>query len=104
MLLVKVHVDAGGSLRSHIDPHTTLEQVGTVGEAIGRLPLPRDVALIIMVNGRIAHWTTPLQDGDVLQLLPTIGGGAHGISTEYHSRGEHERRRNMGQDPARGSD
>lgn len=81
---MKVRVDAGGSLRSHVEPQTTLEQVGTVGEAIARLHLPRDVALIMMVNGRIAHWTTPLHDGDVLQLLPTIGGGAHDFGTRHH--------------------
>lgn len=70
-----VRVEAGGSLRSHLAPETTLEGVSTVGEAIEHLHLPADVALIILVNGRIAHWTTALRDGDVLQLLPTIGGG-----------------------------
>jgi molybdopterin converting factor small subunit len=55
--------------------------VQTVGQAIERLRLPPDVALIMLVNGRIAHWTTELQDGDVLQLLPTIGGGAISITT-----------------------
>ena len=72
---MKVRVEAGGSLQSHVPSQTILEQVDTVGDAITRLQLPRDVALIIMVNGRIAHWTTPLHDGDVMQLLPTIGGG-----------------------------
>jgi molybdopterin converting factor small subunit len=70
-----ISVEANGSLRSHIPPQTVLEGVATVGDAIQRLHLPADVALIMMVNGRIAHWTTPLRDGDVLQLLPTIGGG-----------------------------
>ncbi len=70
-----VTVEAGGSLRTQIPPRTTLHNVNTVGEAIQQLHLPADVALIIMVNGRIAHWTTRLNDGDVIQLLPTIGGG-----------------------------
>ena len=73
-----VSVKASGSLRSHVAPQMILEHVATVGEAIEKLQLPHEIALIIMVNGRIAHWTTPLHDGDVLQLLPTIGGGAYG--------------------------
>ena len=31
--------------------------------------------LILLVNGRMAHWQTPLSDGDVLKLVPAIGGG-----------------------------
>jgi sulfur carrier protein ThiS len=70
-----VTVEAGGSLRTRIPPQTTLDDVQTVGDALQRLALPPDVALIIMVNGRIAYWTTRLNDGDAIQLLPTIGGG-----------------------------
>jgi molybdopterin converting factor small subunit len=70
-----VTVEAGGALRAQIPPETVLSGIETVGEALQQLHLPPDVALIIMVNGRIAHWATRLQDGDVLQLLPTIGGG-----------------------------
>lgn len=70
-----VRVEAEGGLRDKIPPQTALNGVATVGEALQQLHLPPDMALIIMVNGRIAHWTTRLQDGDVLQLLPTIGGG-----------------------------
>jgi molybdopterin converting factor small subunit len=70
-----ITVEANGSLRSRIAAQTTLDNVETVGDALQRLRLPPDMALIIMVNNRIAHWTTHLRDGDVLQLLPTIGGG-----------------------------
>ena len=70
-----VTVEAVGSLRSHILPQTVLDEVETVGDALQRLRLPPDVALIIIVNGRIAHWTTRLNDGDAMQVLPTIGGG-----------------------------
>lgn len=70
-----ITIEAGGTLREKLPPHTALDGVETVGAALQQLHLPPDVALIIMVNGRIAHWTTRLQDGDVLQLLPTIGGG-----------------------------
>lgn len=70
-----ITIEAGGSLRSHILPQTAFEDVETVGEALQRLHLPPDIAVIMMVNGRIAHWTTRLNDGDAIQLLPTIGGG-----------------------------
>lgn len=70
-----ITVDASGSLRKHIPEGTILEGVRTVGQAIEQLHLPADVHLMMLVNRRIAHWTTELHDGDVLQLLPTIGGG-----------------------------
>lgn len=70
-----ITIEAGGTLREKLPPHVVLDGVETVGAVLQQLQLPPDVALIIMVNGRIAYWTTPLQDGDVLQLLPTIGGG-----------------------------
>ena len=78
---MSITVEAGGSLKARVAPHLALNDVQTVGQAIERLRLPPDVALIMLVNGRIAHWTTELQDGDVLQLLPTIGGGAISITT-----------------------
>jgi molybdopterin converting factor small subunit len=30
----------------------------------------------MLVNRKAADWTTELHDGDVLRLMPTIGGGA----------------------------
>ncbi len=70
-----ITVEANGALRSRIPLQTALDGVNTVGQAIEQLHLPPDVALIMLVNGRIAHWTTELRDGDILQLFPTIGGG-----------------------------
>jgi molybdopterin converting factor small subunit len=47
----------------------------TVGEAAQRLPLSRSTGLIILVNGKLAQWETALHDGDVVELIPALGGG-----------------------------
>jgi molybdopterin converting factor small subunit len=72
---MSVLIEATGSLRQSIPENTQLEDVHTVGQAVERLKLPPDVHLMMMVNRRVAHWTTELHDGDVLRLMPTIGGG-----------------------------
>jgi molybdopterin converting factor small subunit len=74
---VSVLIEATGSLRQYIPDNTRLEEAHTVGQAIEQLRLPPDVALMMLVNRKVAHWTTELHDGDVLRLMPTIGGGAH---------------------------
>jgi molybdopterin converting factor small subunit len=42
---------------------------------VTRLNLPEVGELIMMVNGRLAHWQMELNDGDTLQLIPAISGG-----------------------------
>lgn len=39
------------------------------------LRLPLRAAVMILVNGRLAGWETTLQDGDLVELLPAVGGG-----------------------------
>ena len=73
---MSVLIEATGSLRHYIPDNTRLEEAHTVGQAIEQLRLPPDVALMLLVNRKAAHWTTELHDGDVLRLMPTIGGGA----------------------------
>ena len=70
-----VLVQVTGSLRSHVPAGVTLDDVHTVGEAVERLHLPATEGLAMLVNGRLAHWATPLQDGDTLQLIPALAGG-----------------------------
>ena len=70
-----ITVQASGSLRQHVAPDTTVRNVQTVGEAVTRLNLPEVGELIMMVNGRLAHWQMELNDGDTLQLIPAISGG-----------------------------
>ena len=73
---MSVLIEVTGSLRQYIPDNTRLEDAPTVGQAIEQLRLPPDVALMMLVNRKLAHWTTELHDGDVLRLMPTIGGGA----------------------------
>ena len=73
---MSVLIEATGSLRQYIPENTRLEDAPTVGQAIAQLRLPPDVALMMLVNRKAADWTTELHDGDVLRLMPTIGGGA----------------------------
>jgi molybdopterin converting factor small subunit len=68
-------LEATGSLGATVGIGDRLTGVHTVGEALARLTLPADVAVTTLVNGRVAHWTTPLHDGDVLTLIPAICGG-----------------------------
>lgn len=68
-------VQAVGALKERIPTDLTLTAVGTVGEVVAQLPIPPDVGLVMMVNGRLAHWRTELNDGDVLRLAPVVSGG-----------------------------
>jgi molybdopterin converting factor small subunit len=70
-----ITVQASGSLRQYIAPGTTVQNAQTVGEAVTQLNLPEVGELIMMVNGRLAHWQMELNDGDTLQLIPAISGG-----------------------------
>jgi len=70
-----VTIRATGSLRSRVPSDTFLEDVLTVGEAVDRLGLSQITGLAILVNGRVAHWGSSLQNGDVVQLVPQLSGG-----------------------------
>jgi len=70
-----VIVQTHGSLRDHIGTGIDLDNVQIVGDVIARLSIPDDTGLAILVNGRLAHWQTPLHNGDVVQLIPQISGG-----------------------------
>lgn len=70
-----VTLKAHGALRDAIGATISIESAQTVGEAIGHVHLPEDLGLTILVNGVLAHWNTPLRDGDTIQLIPQISGG-----------------------------
>ena len=69
-----ITVLASGILKDQIPKELKLE-ASTVGEAVSQLDLPEVGEMILLVNGRMAHWQTALQDGDLLKLVPAIGGG-----------------------------
>ena len=70
-----ITVQATGTLKQRIPPGTTVE-AATVAEAVTQLDVPEAEEVILLVNGRIAHWNTALADGDMLQLVLGISGGA----------------------------
>ncbi|MDT8421190.1 MAG: MoaD/ThiS family protein [Desulfuromonadales bacterium] len=53
----------------------TLPAGTRAGDVVERLALPRDLLGIILVNGRHSDASSPLEDGDVLSLLPVLDGG-----------------------------
>ncbi|MCP4167031.1 MAG: MoaD/ThiS family protein [Chloroflexi bacterium] len=72
---MQITVRASGSLKELIPAVLILEDRTTVGDALAKLALPGGEGLAIIVNGRLAHWGTVLQEGDVLQLAPIPSGG-----------------------------
>ena len=50
-------------------------EAATVAQAAERAGLKRVTGLVILVNGRLAGWQTPLADGDVVEFMPALGGG-----------------------------
>ena len=69
-----ITVQTAGVLKQQLPDDLQLE-ARTVGEAITQLDLVESGELILLVNGRMAHWQTQLSDGDILKLVPAIGGG-----------------------------
>lgn len=71
-----VTIKAHGALRERIPAHFTIENVLTVGDAVQHLDVPTDTGMAILVNDHLAHWNTQLHDGDIIQLVPQLSGGA----------------------------
>ncbi|MEJ5314300.1 MAG: MoaD/ThiS family protein [Anaerolinea sp.] len=53
----------------------TVRGVTTVGEALEALQIPPELFLVLR-EGILLDLNTPLNDGDVLQLIGVISGGA----------------------------
>ncbi len=70
-----ITVRASGSLKERIPSVLILEDTATVGDVLTNLALLGGEGLAIIVNDRLAHWGTVLQEGDVLQLTPVPSGG-----------------------------
>ncbi len=72
---MRVTIQAEGLLAGEPSPDLVLDGPSTVGEAARLLPLTRSTGLMILVNGKLAQWETVLHDGDVVELIPALGGG-----------------------------
>lgn len=68
-------VEFGGSHPASASQRVALENVQTVGEALERLGVHHHTGLIILVNGRLADWYTPLHESDTIQVIPAFAGG-----------------------------
>jgi molybdopterin converting factor small subunit len=73
---MSITIKVAGMLKQHLPSGATVQDVSTVGQAIERLALPEVGSLLMLVNGQMVHWHTPLQDGDTLELIPAICGGS----------------------------
>jgi sulfur carrier protein ThiS len=70
-----ITIQASGILKEQIPTELEIE-ASTVGEAVSQYDLSAAGEVLLLVNGRLAHWNTVLNEGDVLKLVPAIGGGA----------------------------
>lgn len=70
-----VTVEAEELLPEGQPARVSLRDAATVAEAMAQLPLKRSTGLVILVNGKLGQYDTPLADGDVVQLVPALGGG-----------------------------
>ncbi len=52
-----------------------IEDASTVAEVWARLGLGKSEGLVVLINGRLATWSSELQNGDVVRLLRAPGGG-----------------------------
>jgi molybdopterin converting factor small subunit len=52
----------------------------TLADLIRHLEVDEQLVCLVAVNGRVAEAATVLEDGDLVDLIPPITGGAPGIS------------------------
>lgn len=72
---MQVTVQAEGLVSGEAAAVLELNGASTVGDAARRLVLIRSTGLMILVNGKLAGWDTVLHDGDLVELIPALGGG-----------------------------
>jgi molybdopterin converting factor small subunit len=78
-----IEIKIFSSLRNYVQPSDNrldgdrwdIEEGATVGQVLKMLNLPGTRDLIILVNGHHANKESVLKKGDVLSILPPIGGG-----------------------------
>src|SRR5438874_2472055 len=74
-----VNVVLHGELRQHGDRRRSIEATGrTASEIVADLGIPAAETAAFVVNGEQVDGDAVLRDGDTLELLPAISGGAAG--------------------------
>jgi len=72
----KVKVTAVGLLWASLPEEAVVEGGQTVAQAMVALGLTQGEGIIPLVNGALASESTLLRDGDRLELVQSVGGGA----------------------------
>ncbi len=47
----------------------------TIAQVLEKLNLPREIRIVVLLNGRTADGATTLNEGDIVHILPQIAGG-----------------------------
>lgn len=47
----------------------------TIGQVLEKLNLPKEIRIIVLLNGRTADGETALNEGDIVHILPLMAGG-----------------------------
>lgn len=72
----KVQITTVGLLRTALPEGTEVEPGQTVAQALASLGLTAGEGIVPLVNGVLAPWSTLLHEGDRLDLVQSVGGGA----------------------------
>ena len=70
-----VKISAFGMLKEYLPEETITPSGQTVGQAIEKLQLGTQEAIVAVVNGQVVGWNHLLKPGDRLELVQGIGGG-----------------------------
>jgi molybdopterin converting factor small subunit len=52
-----------------------LPQNATVGQVVERLNLPKEIRVTVLLNSNSVDQKTILKEGDIIHILPQMGGG-----------------------------
>ncbi len=75
---MSVTIRPAGLLRSYVDEQSNLSvdcEGLTVRECLNMVKIPTELVALVMVNGVLRDKDYVIQDQDVVQFIPLVGGG-----------------------------
>lgn len=63
------------SEKANLKKEWDLPEGATVQQSLERLKLPEEVRVLVLVNSNSVDKSTVLKEGDVVHILPLMGGG-----------------------------